>query len=154
MRAWREQAVRIWPMVAPLLEPLSASSMLLPAVYRDVILSHWGSGRIGVVGDAAHATSPQLGQGANQALLDALALSHAVELSTQWDEVWERFNAARRGSIRFYQGMSRLLTPLYQSRIPGAGLLRDVAMISCRQLPWLRRQMALTVAGSKRGWLR
>ncbi len=154
MGAWREQATMIWPMVGPLLEPLTASSMLLPAVYRDVILARWGSGRIGVLGDAAHATSPQLGQGANQALLDALALCQALDASSEWDAVWGRFGAARRGSIRFYQAMSRLLTPLYQSSIPGAGLLRDVAMIAGRQLPWVRQQMALTVAGGKRGWLR
>jgi len=35
------------------------------------------------IGDAAHATSPQLGQGANMALLDAWAL--ALALSTASD---------------------------------------------------------------------
>jgi 2-polyprenyl-6-methoxyphenol hydroxylase-like FAD-dependent oxidoreductase len=154
MHAWRAHAGELWPLAKPLLVPLSHASMLFPAVYRDVILSRWGSGRTGVLGDAAHATSPQLGQGANQALLDAVAVSAAVAASDSWDAVWQHYHTARRGSIRFYQGMSRLLTPLYQSGIPGAGLLRDVAMISSRQLPWLRRQMALTVAGSKHGWLR
>jgi 2-polyprenyl-6-methoxyphenol hydroxylase-like FAD-dependent oxidoreductase len=98
--------------------------------------------------------SPQLGQGANLALLDAVTLAQAVAANDSWEATWETFNAARRGAIRFYQGMSRLLTPLYQSGIPAAGQLRDIGMISCRRIPWLRRQMALTVAGGKRGWLR
>jgi 2-polyprenyl-6-methoxyphenol hydroxylase-like FAD-dependent oxidoreductase len=154
MARWRDQAARLWPQVAELIEPLTQPSMLVPAVYRHVILSRWGSGRIGVLGDAAHSMSPQLGQGANLALLDAVAASEAVQVSAQWEEVWERFNGVRRGSIRFYQGMSRLLTPLYQSGIPGAGGIRDFGMLACRQVPWLRRQMAHTVAGAKQGWLR
>jgi hypothetical protein len=43
---------------------------------------------------------------------------------------------------------------LYQSGIPAADHLRDIGIITRRRLPWLRRQMALTVAGGKRGWLR
>ena len=35
--------------------------------------------RLAIIGDAAHSTSPQLGQGANMPLLDARALAHALE---------------------------------------------------------------------------
>ncbi|HAV49014.1 MAG TPA: glutamate synthase, partial [Brevundimonas sp.] len=34
--------------------------------------------RLSVIGDAAHSTSPQLGQGVNMGLLDAFALSQAL----------------------------------------------------------------------------
>ena len=139
--------------VWPLIDGIKSARELLPATYRDVIMSRWGVGRIGVIGDAAHAMSPQLGQCANMALLDASALARAVDVSGDWDSVWERFHSERSGSIRFYQGMSRLLTPLFQSNILGAGLVRDLALPVSHLIPWLRRQMAETVSGRKQKWI-
>ena len=72
-----------WKPAADWLEQVIAQpeqkSQWLTANYRDVVLSKFGEGRIGVMGDAAHAMSPQLGQGANMALLDAWALGQAVQ---------------------------------------------------------------------------
>jgi 2-polyprenyl-6-methoxyphenol hydroxylase-like FAD-dependent oxidoreductase len=41
-------------------------------------LSLWGRGRITLLGDAAHATTPDLGQGACQAIEDAVVLADCV----------------------------------------------------------------------------
>lgn len=151
--SWKSRVEALWPEVSPLVRELKSSSELLPATYRDVILSHWGIGRVGVIGDAAHAMSPQLGQGANMALLDASALTRSVEASDDWEGVWHNFNKERSGSIRFYQRMSRLLTPLFQSNIPGVAMMRDIALPVSHGIPWLRRHMAETVSGRKKKWL-
>lgn len=153
LQGWKHQLMNLWPELSPLISNIQSQSELLPATYRDVIMSRWGTGRIGVIGDAAHAMSPQLGQGANMALLDASAIARCVERSNDWENVWEQFHVARSGSIRFYQSMSRLLTPLFQSNITGAGFLRDMALPIAHLLPWLRRQMAETVAGTKQKWI-
>lgn len=153
LNTWKHQVVDLWPALSPLISNIKNASELLPATYRDVIMSRWGTGRIGIIGDAAHAMSPQLGQGANMALLDASAIAKAVASSDNWESVWEQFHVARSGSIRFYQGMSRLLTPLFQSSIVGAGFVRDIALPVSHRLPWLRRQMAETVAGRKQKWI-
>lgn len=42
-------------------------------------LSQWSAGRIGLIGDAAHATTPNLGQGGAMAVEDALALAESFE---------------------------------------------------------------------------
>lgn len=153
LAGWKAAITGHWPEVGPLVDRIEHPRELLPATYRDVILSRWGTGRIGVIGDAAHAMSPQLGQGANMALLDALALADAVADCDDWDAVWQQFDQSRRGSIRFYQRMSWLLTPFFQSAIPGIGVLRDLTMPLAYHLPWLRRQMTETVAGRKQRWL-
>jgi 2-polyprenyl-6-methoxyphenol hydroxylase-like FAD-dependent oxidoreductase len=41
-------------------------------------LRWWGRGRVTLLGDAAHATTPNLGQGACQALEDAVMLAHCL----------------------------------------------------------------------------
>lgn len=150
---WQKRVMQLWPELAPLINSIQSPSELLPATYRDVIMSRWGEGRIGVIGDAAHAMSPQLGQGANMALLDASAIAKSVMTSTSWAEVWQQFTNTRHGSIRFYQRMSRLLTPLFQSNILGAAWARDMGLPISHKVPWLRKQMAETVAGRKQSWL-
>jgi len=50
-------------------------------------MSRYGQGRIGVIGDAAHAMSPQLGQGANMALLDAWAFSQSLQTAQKNQQI-------------------------------------------------------------------
>lgn len=153
LAGWKDEIAALWPDVSALIDDIVHPSQLVAATYRDVIMKRWGAGRMGIIGDAAHAMSPQLGQGANMALLDALAVSEAVRASSDWDPVWDTYASERGGSIRFYQRMSRFLTPLFQSNMFGAGTLRDWSFPVSHRIPWLRRQMAETVAGRKRKWL-
>jgi 2-polyprenyl-6-methoxyphenol hydroxylase-like FAD-dependent oxidoreductase len=46
--------------------------------YRHAVPATWGSGRITVIGDAAHSMPPTRAQGANQALEDAWAMAEAL----------------------------------------------------------------------------
>lgn len=150
--AWKAHVASLWPESASVLSALITPQQLIPATYRDVILKRWAQGRIGVIGDAAHAMSPQLGQGANMALMDAKALADAMAQNSNWDDIWAHYHRQRSGMIRFYQTMSRLLTPIFQSKIPGAGWGRDIGFPLVNQVPWLRKEMTRTVAGFKSGW--
>ncbi|MBK0062814.1 MULTISPECIES: FAD-dependent oxidoreductase [unclassified Acinetobacter] len=130
----------------------------LSAQYRDVVMTKFGQGRIGVIGDAAHAMSPQLGQGANMALLDAWALGQAMQQfpdrQVDWAKFWQHYHELRYSSTQFYQLLSRLLTPLYQSDSTWAGPFRDFSFYWMYQIPYLRKQMALTISGLKTAPLR
>ena len=150
---WKQAVVSLWPQASSVLATLTTPDQLIPATYRDVIMKRWASGRIGVIGDAAHAMSPQLGQGANMALLDAQALANAMQRNADWPDIWADYHQQRHAQLRFYQAMSRLLTPIFQSHIPGAGWLRDIGFPLMHRLPWVNRQMAQTVAGLKTGLL-
>ena len=119
-------------------------------------MSKFGEGRIGVIGDAAHAMSPQLGQGANMALLDAWAFGQAVPSSRNNESIdyakrWQTYHQHRQSSTAFYQFLSRLLTPLYQSDLWWAGGLRDLSFSWMYRIPYFRKEMAITVSGLKLG---
>jgi len=97
--------------------------------------------------------SPQLGQGANMALLDARAIGQAVAESDAWPQVWRHYHRQREPQIRFYQRMSRWLTPAFQSHSRTVSRGRDLFFPVMERVPWLRIQMVKTVAGLKQSLL-
>lgn len=140
-----------WPSVARWVNNVPEETKWLSANYRDVVLNKFGQDNIGVLGDAAHAASPQLGQGTNMALLDAWAISDAIKQSKDYNELWQRYHQHRLHPVHFYQWMSRRLTPYYQSHSKILGGIRNTTFPVMYQIPWLKKQMALTVSGVKRG---
>ncbi|KCZ92395.1 FAD-dependent oxidoreductase [Hyphomonas johnsonii] len=129
---WRDAALSLWPETEPLLTPLKTHAALTFARYRH--RTHWPavSGRMVHLGDSWHAASPQLGQGANMALLDAFALARAVGRKPNVGYALEDYARMRAGHVRLFQLMSYLFTPVYQS---------DSAV-----LPWLRDWLAAPVS--------
>ena len=126
---------------------------LIFASYTDVMMLrfHDADTHTAVcLGDAAHAMSPQLGQGTNLALVDAWKLAGA--LAAERGDVrrgLERYSRERRLRLWFYQLNSQLLTPVFQSRSAAIGTLRDALMGPlCRFAP-TRLQMLTTLAGAQ-----
>ena len=153
VEAWRMAALDLWPEAAAMIEQAADADNFARATYRHVALPRWNDGPILFIGDAAHGTSPQLGQGANLGLLDAHALSRALAASDDLAAALASFARRRGPPVRFYRQASHLLTPFFQSRQPLLGLVRDALMgVTCRA-PGLRPMMTSTLAGLRRGWL-
>lgn len=75
--AWR----RSFPHLGDLIERIRAEAdwgRVRWAPFRVVTLKAWSKGRAALIGDAAHAMPPNLGQGGGCAMMNALALAHYV----------------------------------------------------------------------------
>jgi 2-polyprenyl-6-methoxyphenol hydroxylase-like FAD-dependent oxidoreductase len=62
-------------------------------------LPTWHTNRVVLVGDAAHAVSPNAGQGASMALEDALYLARLLRDSADYPTVFERFERERKPRV-------------------------------------------------------
>jgi 2-polyprenyl-6-methoxyphenol hydroxylase-like FAD-dependent oxidoreductase len=153
LSAWKGEVGALSPDAAPLLAEVSDFAQLLLAVYADVRMARWHDRRIVVIGDAAHATSPQLGQGANLALIDAAVLARCLAAGRDVEQALADYTATRRAHLGYYQWASSALTPVFQSDGRMLPLLRDAALgIACR-MPLVRGQMLATLTGTKAGFL-
>ncbi len=150
---WREEAAGLWPALAPGLATVAGPEQFSRAAYVQFTARRpFGDGLV-LIGDAAHATSPQMGQGANQGLVDAVVLADALGATADTAAALARYAAVRRGHVRFYQLASQAMTPLFQSRSRLLGVAQDMVFPLLPRLPWLRREMVRTLAGLKTGVL-
>ncbi|MFE1441919.1 FAD-dependent monooxygenase [Streptomyces sp. NPDC058739] len=110
---------------------------LLAAVPADVVLRHdlyelppldtFVGGRIALLGDAAHAMTPNLGQGACQALEDAVTLAHCLDTHQDTTAALRAYDLVRRPRAQSVARRSARLGTVGQLAWPPAALLRDTA---------------------------
>lgn len=148
---WKDRVRDLWPATAGLLDAIATAEDLSLAAYVDVTLSPSVGDRLVIIGDAAHATSPQLGQGANLALADALFLARSLEETADLASGLAAFQNSRRRHVLFYQRASRWLTPFFQSDSRIAGAVRDLTFGPSSYLGLMRRQMVEVLCGIKTG---
>ncbi|HEX8513106.1 MAG TPA: NAD(P)/FAD-dependent oxidoreductase [Allosphingosinicella sp.] len=115
LEAWKDEVRTLWPATAPLLDQIDSFERLTFARYAHRTLRQPAEPGLIHIGDSWHSTSPQLGQGANMALLDAWALAKALGNEDELEPALRRAVALRRAHVRLYQALSAFFTPAYQS---------------------------------------
>jgi 2-polyprenyl-6-methoxyphenol hydroxylase-like FAD-dependent oxidoreductase len=154
LRRWKDRVLALAPRAEPLLQQIEHAEQLLYAAYHDVVLRTPFAGRVVFLGDAGHAMSPQLGQGANLALVDADVLARCLAAHPgDVEAALSAFARDRRGQLRYYAWASRLLTPMFQSRLGFLGPPRDALLHPASRIPYVRRQFLASLAGTKGGLL-
>jgi len=145
--ALRKKVVALWPAAEPIVSQIPSFDEMSLATYRDVSLQPIRHGRVVTIGDAAHGTSPQLGQGANLSLIDAVTLTHCVRSSADIARALEDYERKRRRHVAFYRTASRWLTPVFQSNSRAVAFARDMLMAPGRHLPGADYLMRTTLSG-------
>ncbi|MCC5071310.1 FAD-dependent oxidoreductase [Xanthomonas campestris] len=152
MDAWREEVAQMWPDALARLQTVQVHGALARASYRDAVVSRWHRGRFALAGDAAHAMSPQLGQGVNMALLDALAMRDALRAGADLDAALQRYQRERQAHVAIYHRWSRWLTPLFQSERDIWARGRDLLLQPMGRVPGGRGHMLRVLSGTQHGW--
>lgn len=149
---WREELAEVWPEALDCLRDTAIPDGLAQARYRDTVLRRWHRGRAVLVGDSAHAMSPQLGQGANMALVDALTLRDALRDADSVPAALHVYERGRRAHLSAYHFWSRWLTPMFQSEHDRIAMMRDAVFHPMSRIPGGRGQMLRVLTGTRRGW--
>jgi 2-polyprenyl-6-methoxyphenol hydroxylase-like FAD-dependent oxidoreductase len=120
-------------------EPIAAvvgaadeSAILRNDVYYLEPLPRWSDGRVVLVGDAAHATTPGVGQGAAQAIEDAVVLADRLAGSDDLTAALAEYEGIRRPRADAVLKMSRRVDKAAQLANPLGWRLRNAVV---RRLP-------------------
>ncbi|MCK6552445.1 FAD-dependent monooxygenase [Myxococcota bacterium] len=87
--------------------------------------ARWFDGRLVLAGDAAHAMAPNLGQGANSALVDAAVLVDELGRASSLDEALAAYDARRRPAVRRVADTASRLGRIAEATSPALRWARD-----------------------------
>ncbi len=147
LEVWKAEVARLWPETSGLLATITSQDQMTIASYDHHTLALPYGRNIVFIGDSAHSTSPQLGQGANMALLDVMALTQALEQNQNLATALTTYAKTRRSHVKLYQALSLVFTPFYQSDSVLLPVARDYLVASLSRLAPIQKLLAQIVSG-------
>jgi 2-polyprenyl-6-methoxyphenol hydroxylase-like FAD-dependent oxidoreductase len=127
-------------------DPIAAALDTTPAsdrVWQPILdlprLPRWHRGNVVLVGDAAHAMTPNLGQGAAQALEDVAALAGALKRHQRLVDALTAFAAERKRRAERVVALSRAMGWLLQGSNPVLASMRDALASHAPQAMLIRQ---------------
>ncbi|MEU4080226.1 FAD-dependent oxidoreductase [Streptomyces venezuelae] len=110
-QAHEQLAQRLAAFSGPVAEALSAVTDPTAVVYSRIsqvtVEEPWHVGRVALAGDAAHASTPHLAQGAAMAVEDALVLAESLDSAPTVPAALEAWELRRRPRAMWVQALSR-----------------------------------------------
>lgn len=143
IESFRAELLALWPESHAVANQIVRHEQLTFASYYHARPHTLAVPPVCIIGDAAHAMSPQLGLGSTLAVQDALALADAVEEFGATDGL-KAYSRRRLLPVRAYQAFSKALTPCFQADAPG--LWRDALFAGGLLIPGIRTLMYKSLA--------
>lgn len=123
-----------------LIEATPANEIL----YNDIAdfdpLPQWSTGAVTLIGDAAHATTPNLGQGACQAVESSVSLVRSLKQENDLGAALARYEVERRSRTAWITTTSRRMGQIGQLENPWLCSLRD-ALVRLSPPAFFERQV-------------
>lgn len=120
-----------FPMLAPLIERIEGAGKF--DTYQATRIEAWQCGKVALIGDAAQAMPPTLGQGAGIAMMNALALAVALDEAASVPEALDMWEARERPFTDHTQARAEELAAMGADRssLPK----REVGLHAAQHLP-------------------
>jgi salicylate hydroxylase len=147
LEQWKDRVRQFWPETSPVLDNIASADQMVLASYDHHTLPLPFGEKLVFIGDSAHATSPQLGQGANMALLDVHALAQVLAAQHHLPDALTAYARARRWHVKLYQALSQVFTPFYQSDSELLPLARDYLVATLSRARLAQKFLATVVSG-------
>ncbi|GAA5102313.1 FAD-dependent monooxygenase [Chryseobacterium ginsengisoli] len=89
------------PLVLDILESTLEENIILNEIIDLSSIPTWHSENLCLIGDAAHATTPNMGQGACQAIEDAYIIGKLLENNKDFNVVFDEFQKIRKEKVNY-----------------------------------------------------
>jgi 2-polyprenyl-6-methoxyphenol hydroxylase-like FAD-dependent oxidoreductase len=133
--AWQQS----FPTMGPLLERVARDTdwdECRWVRFQTIRLKRWSVGRVAILGDAAHAMPPYLGQGAGHAMMNGLGLAVAVDEAPDLASTLALWERRERPLTEHTQRWTRV----YGATIFLPEWLKSLAINAEKNIPWLAAQ--------------
>lgn len=114
--------------IPALLEAVSEEAIVRHDVFELPPLATYVRGPVALLGDAAHAMTPDTGQGACQALEDAVVLAASLTAHSSSSSALAAYDAARRPRTQWIARRSRRIGNVAQANSVPVTVLRDLVV--------------------------
>src|SRR5690625_650625 len=114
--------------IPELLALMNLEQMIHRDIFDIIPMQSFYLNRIVFIGDAAHAFTPNLGQGACQAIEDAILLAESISNHRQYQDAFAEFDVSRRKRIEWISNQSWILGKMAQFDHPLMALFRNTFM--------------------------
>ncbi len=111
--------------IPAVIEATAEEDILRNPIYESEPLRHWSHGRVTLLGDAAHTMTPNLGQGACQAIEDAVELAECLKAEQDIVSALKHYEKRRVRRTNRVTLLARLVGQVVQWENPMACRIRN-----------------------------